>query len=102
MCLTLVNFKNDKSQFYLSKETFNKSNFRKARIKQIVNLEKSIKFGSRLSGHFVQGHVDTTAIIKKIESIGKSWCITFMLAKKFKNYIVQKGSVSINGVSLAI
>ena len=80
----------------------NNSNFKKAKNNQIINLEKSLKFGNRISGHFVQGHVDTTAVIKKIENVGKSCRITFSLAKKFKKYIVQKGSISINGVSLTI
>jgi len=102
VCLTLDNFKSNKIQFYLSKETINISNFKKAKNNQIINLEKSLKFGNRISGHFVQGHVDTTAVIKKIENVGKSCRITFSLAKKFKKYIVQKGSISINGVSLTI
>ena len=65
-------------------------------------MEKSLKFGNRISGHFVQGHVDTTGIIKKLDIIGRSWFINFKLLKKFKKYLIQKGSITINGVSLTI
>ena len=66
------------------------------------NLEKSLKYGDRISGHFVQGHVDTKSTIKKIDFIGKSWFINFKLTKKYRKYLVQKGSITINGVSLTI
>ena len=68
----------------------------------IVNLEKSLIFGERISGHFVQGHVDTTCKVSKINFIGRSWLINFKLLKKYRNYIVPKGSITINGVSLTI
>jgi len=65
-------------------------------------MEKSLKFGQRLSGHFVQGHVDTTSEIKKIILFGKSWLIDFKLANKYRQYIISKGSITINGVSLTV
>ena len=68
----------------------------------MINLEKSMKYGDRISGHFVQGHIDTTALIKEIKIIGKSWLITFNLKKKFKKFLITKGSVAINGISLTI
>tara|TARA_B100000029_G_C17123120_1_gene795910 strand:- start:13 stop:597 length:585 start_codon:yes stop_codon:yes gene_type:complete len=102
VCLTLDSFKKNKMHFYLSKETIDKTNFKKAKKNQLINLEKSLKFGDRISGHFVQGHVDTTAIIKKIEYFGRSWCITFSLKKKYMKHIIQKGSIAINGISLTI
>ena len=61
-----------------------------------------MKYGNRISGHFVQGHVDITCSIKKIHFIGKSWLINFKLLKKHKKYLVPKGSIAINGVSLTI
>ena len=61
-----------------------------------------MKYGSRVSGHFVQGHVDTTAKVKKIHLIGKSWFVNFELPKKYNKYMVQKGSITVNGVSLTI
>ena len=63
---------------------------------------KSLRFGDRISGHFVQGHVDTTSTIMNIVFVGKSWFIDFKLTKKYKKYLVQKGSITINGVSLTI
>lgn len=101
-CLSLEKYKDNISKYYVSKETINKTNFKYLKINDFINLEKSMKFGDRISGHFVQGHVDTTCIIKKIVFIGKSWFINFRLPKKYKKYLVQKGSVAINGISLTI
>ena len=101
-CLTLEKYKRNLSTFYISKETLNKTNFKYAKKGDVINIEKSMKYGSRISGHFVLGHVDTTSAIKRIRFIGKSWFITFKLAKKYKKHFVQKGSITINGVSLTI
>ena len=101
-CLTLENFNNKIAQFYLTKETLNKTIFRNIKVGDTINLEKSLKFGKRISGHFVQGHIDITSKVLKIKKIGKSWIIIFQLPKKYKKYLVYKGSVAINGVSLTL
>ena len=101
-CLTLEKYMGNLSKFYISKETLNKTNFKSSNKGDLVNLEKSLKYGDRISGHFVQGHVDTTGLIRKIVFIGKSWFINLKLSKKYKKYLVQKGSITINGVSLTI
>ena len=101
-CLTVETFKKNIVSFYLSKETLNNTIFINSKKGDIINLEKSLKFGERISGHFVQGHVDTTCKIKKISHIGKSWLLTLTLPKKYKKNIIRKGSVTINGVSLTI
>jgi|TARA_B100000315_G_scaffold258546_1_gene311105 riboflavin synthase len=101
-CLTLEKYKKNMSKFYISKETLDKTNFKFMNKGDLINLEKSLKYGDAISGHFVQGHVDTTSIIKTIDFIGKSWFINFKLSKKYKKYLVQKGSITINGVSLTI
>ena len=101
-CLTLEKYKRNLSKFYISKETLNRTNFKSLNKGDLVNLEKSLKFGDHISGHFVQGHVDTTSIIKKIDFVGKSWFINFKLAKKYMKHLIQKGSITINGVSLTI
>ena len=101
-CLTLEKSKKNISNFYISKETLDKTNFKIASVGDRINLERPMKYGDRNSGHFVQGHVDTTAQIKQIISIGKSWFVNFKLTKKYKKYIIQKGSIAINGVSLTI
>ena len=101
-CLTLEKYKGNLSKFYISKETLNRTNFKSLYKGDLVNLEKSLKFGDRISGHFVQGHVDTTCVVNTIDLIGKSWFINFKLLKKYKKYLIQKGSITINGVSLTI
>ena len=101
-CLTLEKYKGNLSKFYISKETLNRTNFKSSNKGDLINLEKSLKYGDRISGHFVQGHVDTTSIIKKIDFVGKSWFVNFKLPKKYKKYLIQKGSITINGVSLTI
>ena len=101
-CLTLEKYKRNLSKFYISKETLNKTNFKSSNKGDLINLEKSLKYGDRISGHFAQGHVDTTSIIKKIDFVGKSWFVNFKLPKKYKKYLIPKGSITINGVSLTI
>jgi len=101
-CLTLEKYKGNLSKFYISKETLDITNFKSSNKGDLINLEKSLKYGDRISGHFAQGHVDTTSIIKKIDFVGKSWFVNFKLPKKYKKYLIQKGSIAINGVSLTI
>ena len=101
-CLTLEKYNRNLSKFYISKETLGKTIFKTSIKGDIINLEKPLKYGERISGHFVQGHVDTTAAVKKINLVGKSLQINFKFSKKFKKYLVQKGSITINGVSLTI
>ena len=101
-CLTLEKYKKNLIKFYISKETLSRTNFKYLNKGDLINLEKSLKYGDRISGHFVQGHVDTTGTIKKIDFVGKSWFVNFKLPKKYKKYLIQKGSITINGVSLTI
>ena len=103
VCLTLVKINKKKIYFYLSNETLKRSNFKSVKINQIINLEKSLSFGKMISGHYSQGHVDTVAKVIKISLIDKAWLIKFkILDKKFNKYLIEKGSISINGVSLTI
>jgi len=101
-CLTLDKYKGNLSKFYISKETLDRTNFKSSNKGDFINLEKSLKYGDRISGHFVQGHIDTTCAVKKIILVGKSWFVNFTLKKKYKKYLVLKGSITINGVSLTI
>ena len=101
-CLTLERFSKNLSRFYLSKETLKRTIFKSSKIGDVINLEKAIKFGNRISGHFVQGHVDVTSKVLKINYLGKSRLINFKLLNKYKKYLVDKGSITINGVSLTI
>jgi len=101
-CLTLEKYINNVSSFYLSSETLKRTIFKSSKVGDIINIEKSIKLGNRMSGHFVQGHVDTTTQVKKINHYGKSRLINFKLLNKYKKYLIHKGSITINGVSLTI
>ena len=103
VCLTIEKIAKNKIYFYISDETLKRSNFRTLKVNQKINLEKSLSFGKSISGHFIQGHVDTVAKIKKIIFIDKTWKISFgILDKKLKNFLIEKASISINGVSLTI
>ena len=101
-CLTLEKFNKNLISFYISKETLRKTIFKYSKKGDVINLEKPLIYGQPVSGHFVQGHIDTTSRINKIKIIGKSWLINFNLSSKYKKYIVTKGSITINGVSLTI
>ena len=102
VCLTVTALKRNSFTADASQETLSCTTFSELIKGQHVNLEKSLKYGNRISGHFVQGHVDLTSNVKKINILGKSWVITFSLPLKFKKYCVEKGSITINGVSLTI
>ena len=101
-CLTLESYKKNISNFYLSKETLKRTIFKYSKKNDIINLEKPLQYASRVSGHFVQGHVDVTSKVDKIFFIGKSWLINFRLPSVYKKYLIKKGSITINGVSLTI
>lgn len=102
VCLTLEKYLNKICYFYLSNETANITNFKKIKLNNIVNLEKSLKYGDEISGHFVQGHVDTTSKLQQKKIIGRSWYLYFSINQRFKKFLVYKGSITINGVSLTI
>ena len=103
VCLTLTKIKGKLLFFYISVETLKKTNFKKLKIGSIINLERSLIYGQKISGHFIQGHVDTVALVKKIEFIDKSWSLKLQMKNKnFHNFLVEKASISINGVSLTI
>ena len=101
-CLTITKIKKNYISFYLSKETLMRTNFNTAKIGDLINIEKSLNYGTKISGHYVQGHVDTTGFVSKITVVDKSWIITFKILKNFKKFLINKGSISINGVSLTI
>ena len=102
VCLTLVSLQNNLLEFYLSKETIVRSKFKKVKLNDYINLELPLKYGQKISGHICQGHVDTTAKVKKISIIDKSYIYDFLIPGKFKKNLVEKASILINGVSLTI
>ena len=103
VCLTVEKIFKNKIFFYISNETLKRTNFKTLKLNQIINLEKSLSFGKSISGHFIQGHVDTVAKIKKIKFIDKAWKINLeILDTRLNKFLMEKASISINGVSLTI
>jgi len=102
VCLTLISCKKNIIEFYLSNETLNKSKFKNVNIADEINLELPLKFKQNISGHLCQGHVDTVGKVTKIKKIDKSYVFEFKIKKKFKEQLVPKASILINGVSLTI
>ena len=102
ICLTVVNIKDDSYTVTAIKETIDKTNLGHWNVNDIVNLERAMKLGDRLDGHIVQGHVDQTAICKSIEEADGSWHFTFEYDKNLNNITIEKGSITVNGVSLTV
>jgi len=102
VCLTLITIKNKLLEFYLSNETINRSKFKYFKINEQINLELPLKYGHKISGHICQGHVDTVGKIKDIRKIDKSYLFDFIIPLKERKYLIEKASISINGISLTI
>ena len=102
VCLTLISYKSKIMEFYLSNETINRSKFKFLKIKDKINLELPLKYGTKISGHICQGHVDTVAKIKSIKMIDKSFLFEFELPKKERKNLIEKASICVNGISLTI
>ena len=102
VCLTVVKINEESYVVTAIKETLDKSNIGDLKVGSIVNLERSMKLGERLDGHIVQGHVDQTAICTSIKEADGSWYFTFKYDKKQQNITIEKGSITINGVSLTV
>jgi riboflavin synthase len=103
VCLTLVKIKKNIIYFFISKETLKRSNFKLLKKNQIVNLEKSMLYGQKLSGHYTQGHVDAMAKVVNLSIVDKTWIIKLkILDLNLTKFLVEKASISINGVSLTI
>jgi len=101
VCLTVVNIQNENYTVTAIEETLNRTNIGNLDINDEVNLERCTKVGDRLDGHIVQGHVDQTATCTKVEELDGSWKYHFEYEKS-KNITVEKGSITINGVSLTV
>jgi len=102
VCLTLISYKSKIMEFYLSNETIIRSKFRFLKIKDMINLELPLKYGTKISGHICQGHVDTVGKIRSIKKIDKSFVFDFEIPKKEKKKFNWKASICINGISLTI
>ena len=102
VCLTLISIRNKIMEFYLSDETINRSKFYFIKLKDKINLELPLQYGQKISGHICQGHVDTIGKILSIKKIDKSYLFDFQISKKERKNIIEKASISINGISLTI
>ena len=106
-CLTVTNILGDTPQkseleFYASEETLQKTNLNSLKFGDLVNLEQAMILGDRLSGHIVQGHVDGLAKLKSITALGDSKILEVEVPKHLLRYMISKGSVTIDGISLTI
>lgn len=102
VCLTVTSLNDSQYTVTAIRETLNKTNLGHLKIDDLVNLERAMKLGERLDGHIVQGHVDQTAICKSIEFQNGSWLFTFEYDASLNNITIEKGSITVNGVSLTV
>ncbi len=102
VCLTVVGITGDEYQVTAIKETLNKTTIGTLEKNSFVNLERGMKLGDRLDGHIVQGHVDETGICTAIENQNGSTVFTITYQSEKNNITIEKGSITINGVSLTV
>lgn len=102
VCLTIVGIEGNVHQVTAIHETLEKSNLGKLKVDDIVNLERCVKVDGRLDGHIVQGHVDQTAICTSVEPQDGSVVYTFEYDASLNNITVEKGSITVNGISLTV
>lgn len=102
VCLTVVAINNDIYTVTAIKETLDKTNLGSWQTGDLINLERGMKLGDRLDGHIVQGHVDQTGTCKNIQDANGSFYFTFEYDKNLHNITIEKGSITVNGVSLTV
>ncbi|MCH7689484.1 MAG: riboflavin synthase [candidate division Zixibacteria bacterium] len=102
ICLTIVSFDRQKFTVEVSQETLDKTIAANYKVGSKLNLERPLKIGNRLGGHFVSGHIDEAGLITDVKTIGASVELSLTFDKKFEQLVVEKGSIAINGVSLTV
>jgi riboflavin synthase len=102
VCLTIVNIKGNEYKVTAIKETLDKSNLKYVTVGSEINLERAMILGARLDGHIVQGHVDQTAVCNNITEENGSWVFSFDYDNAYNNITIEKGSITVNGVSLTV
>ena len=102
VCLTVTSIINNEYSVTAIQETIDKTNLSDWKIGAVVNLERAMKLGDRLDGHIVQGHVDQIGICKAIKEANGSWYYTFEYDPNLNNLTIEKGSITVNGVSLTV
>ncbi len=101
-CLTVEETNGNELVFFVSGETLKRTNLKLLRVNDWVNLERALRLGDRIGGHLVQGHVDATTKILRIRKTGEEFVFSFQTPKDFHRFMVEKGSVAIDGISLTI
>jgi riboflavin synthase len=102
VCLTVIAIENDVYTVTAISETIQKTNLGNWKIGDSLNLERAMLLGSRLDGHIVQGHVDQTGICTAVREANGSWYYTFEYDTNLNNITIEKGSITVNGVSLTV
>lgn len=101
-CMTVENNNSTEFNFTTIRESLSKTNLSLLKLKELVNLESAMTLRSKLDGHIVQGHVDCTGVVKKINVLKDSWEYYIEFRSEFRENIIKIGSIAINGVSLTI
>lgn len=102
VCLTVVAINGLSYTVTAIKETLEKTNLRNWKVNDTINLERAMRLGDRLDGHIVQGHVDQIGTCVGIENANGSWYFTFEYDESIRNITIEKGSITVNGVSLTV
>jgi riboflavin synthase len=102
VCLTVVSIEGGSYTVTAIEETLNKTSLGTLKVGDVVNLERAMLLGARLDGHIVQGHVDQTAVCISIAEKDGSWFFTFQYDSKLNNITIEKGSITVDGVSLTV
>ncbi len=102
VCLTATSLNKDSFSVDVSTETLKCTNIGELELGDVVNIEQSLKLGDSIDGHFVFGHVDEVSIVQKIEELDQTRILHFSLSKEGMKFVVKKGSIAINGVSLTV
>lgn len=102
VCLTVVDINNDEYTVTAIRETLDRTNLKNLQVQDVVNLERGLKLGDRLDGHIVQGHIDQTAICVDLQENDGSYEFWFEYDEASGNVTIEKGSITVNGVSLTV
>ena len=102
VCLTVTSFSEKIFTSDVMHTTLKATTIGDIKIGDYVNLERAMPLNGRFGGHIVSGHIDGTAVIKSVESIGNAWMYTFLCENSLLKYMIQKGSITIDGISLTI
>jgi riboflavin synthase len=102
VCLTVIHISKNQAEFEMIDETLRKTNLGMIKSGDKVNIERSLKVGERMEGHFVLGHIDGTGKIIKIEKLSKEIKFWIELTKDLARFVVKKGSITVDGISLTL